>query len=294
VTKVVGLVLGFGIALMFSHPLPALGAFALSLIALLAAGGLANLRRSWKFLLVLFVMTTLIWSVFLRIGGPMGKGGEADWTFGLTTSSKGLEAVGKSEHAAVQLRVGDKALYTAARSFEGGEDLVPLIELSIAALQYGAAMALRIIACLVFGLAFLSSTRTEDFALGLRTLGAPQGVSVAVSLAFRLVPMLAGTARNVIEAQRARGVNPAAGNVFRRVRNHVPLITPVLAYALRGADMTAMALESRGLGANPARRTQLREFRAGAADAIVLAVLAGLVLICLMARLAGFGMIEFG
>ncbi len=270
VTKVVGLVLGFAVALMFSHPLAALGALALSLGALGAAGGMGNLRRSWRFLLILFVMTALIWSVFLRVAGPMGKGGEATWV---------LKA------PVPQVTVGSKAL--------GGGEIV-LVEASPVTVGYGVAMGLRIIACLVFGLAFLSSTRTEDFALGLRTLGAPQGVSVAVSLAFRLVPMLAGTARNVIEAQRARGVDPAAGNVFRRIRNHVPLIAPVLAYALRGADMTAMALESRGLGANPARRTQLREFRAGAADAMVIAVLAGVVVVCLMARMTGLGMIGFG
>jgi len=270
VTKVVALVLGFTVALMFSHPLPALGAVALSLIALAAAHGLANLQRTWRFLLVIFVMTTLIWSVFLRIGGPMGKGGEAPWILRAPVP---------------QVMVGPKAL--------GGGEIV-LVEASPVTVGYGVAMALRIVACLLFGLAFLSSTRTEDFALGLRALGAPQGVSVGVSLAFRLVPMLAGTARNVIEAQRARGVDPSAGNVLRRVRNHVPLIAPVLAYALRGADLTAMALESRGLGANPSRRTQLREFRAGAADTVVLAVLAGLVMVCLMARMAGLGMIAFG
>ena len=134
-----------------------------------------------------------------------------------------------------------------------------------------------------------------DFkALALRNLGAPQGVSVAVSLAFRLVPTLVGTARNVIEAQQARGVDPAAGNVFRRIRNYVPLITPVLAYALRGADMTAMALESRGLGRDPAGRTHYRAFKAGATDALLIVGLLLIVALCILARVQGFGVITFG
>jgi len=270
VTKIVGLLLGFAVALAFSHPLPALGALALALAGLAIGGGLGNLRRTWKFLLLLFVMTALIWSIFLRIGGPMGKGGEAKWVI---------------KTPVPQVTVG-------SRTFGGGELVV--VEVSPVTVSYGAAMGLRIIACLVFGLTFLSCTRTEDFALGLRTLRAPPGVSVAVALAFRLVPMLAGTARNVIEAQRARGVDPAAGNVLRRIRNNIPLITPVLAYALRGADMTAMALESRGLGADPERRTQLREFRAGTTDAVVLAALIGIVVVCVLARLAGYGTIAFG
>lgn len=270
VTKVAGLVCGFAIALAFSHPLPAAGACVLALLSLAAAHGLPNLRRTWKFLLLLFVMTTLIWSLFLRIGGPMGKGGEAKWVLKTPVPQASIRS----------------------REIGGGE--LVLIEASPTTVAYGVAMGLRIIACLVFGLTFLSCTRTEDFALGLRTLHAPQGVSVAIALAFRLVPMLARTARNVIEAQRARGVDPAAGHIFRRIRNHIPLIVPVLAYALRGADMTAMALESRGLGADPAKRTQLREFRAGVADAAVLGFLVALVITSVFLRLAGYGTIAFG
>jgi energy-coupling factor transport system permease protein len=274
VTKVVGLLLAFAISLIFSHPLPALGALALALVGLGAAGGFGNLGRAWKFLLLLFVMTTLIWSLFLRVGE---KGGEAAWTV---------------EIAIPQLTIDSIHIRGAPLQFGGGS--LKLIEASLTTLEYGVAMALRIIACLIFGLAFLSSTRTEDFALALRNLGAPQGVSVAVSLAFRLVPTLVGTARNVIEAQRARGVDPAAGNVFRRIRNYIPLITPVLAYALRGADLTAMALESRGLGGDPARRTHYRAFRAGATDVVLIVGLLVIVVLCIVARVQGYGVITFG
>jgi energy-coupling factor transport system permease protein len=274
VTKVVGLLLAFAISLIFSHPLPALGALALALVGLGAAGGFGNLGRAWKFLLLLFVMTTLIWSLFLRVGE---KGGEAAWTV---------------EIAIPQLTIDSIHMRGAPLQFGGGS--LKLIEASLTTLEYGVAMALRIIACLVFGLAFLSCTRTEDFALALRNLGAPQGVSVAVSLAFRLVPTLVGTARNVIEAQQARGVDPAAGNVFRRIRNYIPLITPVLAYALRGADLTAMALESRGLGGDPARRTHYRAFKAGATDVVLIAGLLVIVVLCIVARVQGYGVITFG
>jgi energy-coupling factor transport system permease protein len=270
VTKVLGLVLGFAIALMFSHPLPALGALLLAIVALAAGGGMVNLGRAWKFLLLLLVMTTLIWSVFLRLAGPMGKGGEADFSLSVPLP---------------KVQFGEKTY--------GGES-VTLVEISRTTLAYGAAMGLRIVACIVFGLAFLTCTRTEDFAAALRSLGAPQGVSVAVSLSFRLVPTLAGTARNVIEAQKSRGVDPEAGSLLRRVRNYVPLITPVLAYALRSADLTAMALESRGLGAHPERRTHYRAFRAGAADIVLLLVLVAIVTGCVVARMEGYGVIGFG
>lgn len=273
VTKVAALVLAFAVGLVFSHPLPALGAVLLALFALAAAAGLGNLRRAWRFLLVLFVMTVLIWSVFLRLGE---KGGKATWS------------------ATVPLPTVTMSVPWREKPVEfGGQDWT-VVEASPTTVAYGAAMGLRIVACLLFGLAFLSCTRTEDFALGLRSLGAPQGVSVAVSLAFRLVPTLAATARNVIEAQRARGVDPAAGNLFRRLRNYVPLVTPVLAYALRGADLTAMALESRGLGAAPARRTHYRAFETTAWDAAILVGLMVVVAACVWVRAQGLGVITFG
>jgi energy-coupling factor transport system permease protein len=273
VTKVAALVLGFAVGLVFSRPLPALGAVLLALVGLAVAGGLGNLRRAWKFLLVLFVMTTLIWSVFLRLGE---KGGKATWS------------------ATVPLPKVALSLPWREKPVEFGGQKWTIVEVAAVSVAYGAAMGLRIVACLLFGLTFLSCTRTEDFALGLRSLGAPQGVSVAVSLAFRLVPTLAATARNVIEAQRARGVDPAAGNLFRRIGNYVPLVTPVLAYALRGADLTAMALESRGLGAAPGRRTHYRAFEASAWDAAILLGLVAVVAACLIARAHGFGVIAFG
>jgi len=273
VTKVAALVLGFAVGLVFSHPLPALGAVLLALVGLGAAGGLGNLRRVWKFLLILFAMTTLIWSLFLRLGE---KGGHATWSVTVPLPKVTMSLPWREKPVAF-----------------GGQKWT-IVELSPTTMAYGAAMGLRTVACLLFGLTFLSCTRTEDFALGLRSLGAPQGVSVAVSLAFRLVPTLAATARNVVEAQRARGVDPAAGNVFRRLRNYVPLVTPVLAYALRGADLTAMALESRGLGAAPARRTHYRAFETTAWDAVILLGLTAVVAACIWVRVQGLGVLVFG
>jgi energy-coupling factor transport system permease protein len=273
VTKVVALVLAFAASLIFSHLIPALGATVLALLGLTWAGGLGNLRRAWKFLLVLFLMTTLLWSVFLRVGE---KGGKAAWSVTVPLPKVAVSAPWRE------------------KPYELGGKGWNLVEASPATVAYGAAMGLRIVACLLFGLVFLSCTRTEDFALGLRALGAPQGVSVAVSLAFRLVPMLAVTARNVIDAQRARGVDPAAGNIVQRIRNYVPLVTPVLAYALRGADMTAMALESRGLGADPSRRTHYRAFATTMWDVLIVATLAALVIACIVTRVHGLGAIALG
>ncbi len=140
----------------------------------------------------------------------------------------------------------------------------------------------------------LASTRTEDFALALRLIGFPSSVSLAVSLAFRLVPTLAATGRNVVNAQRARGVDPSRENMARRILAYIPLVTPVLAYALRGADALAMALESRGLGATSQTRTHYRTFEFKARDVVVLLVAMAIVAGSIVLRKMGFGAITLG
>jgi len=266
VTKLVCLVLGFALALLFSWPEAAAAALLLSLAALAATGGLAvTLRRMWKLLVLLLVVTTLIWSLFLKLDE---KKAEVRW------------------QVAVPLPW--------ARDAEGQPQRLKLIEASPRSLEYGAAMGLRLTACVVLGLAFLASTRTEDFALALRLVGLPSGVSLAVSLSFRLVPTLAVTGQNVLNAQRARGVDPSRGNLFRRLVSYAPLVTPVLAYALRGADSLAMALESRGLGAATRARTSYRVFAFGGWDWVALLLAVGLLAAGIALRVAGYGVLIVG
>ena len=150
---------------------------------------------------------------------------------------------------------------------------------------YGLAMGLRINAFLIAGLALLSSTRTEEFTAGLRTLRLPQMMALAFSLAFRLVPTFAATAGTVIQAQRSRGHDVAGGGLIRRIRASIPLVVPVLAYALRNAGGLSMALEAKGLGARP-DRTRYLQFRVRSADVVAVGLMAVVAAVCLGIRQA--------
>jgi len=156
---------------------------------------------------------------------------------------------------------------------------------SMPSFTYGLAMGLRINAFLIAGLALLCSTRTEEFTVGLRTLGLPQMMALAFSLAFRLVPTFATTAATVVQAQRSRGHDVAAGGLIRRIRASIPLVVPVLAYALRNAGGLSMALEAKGLGARP-ERTPYLQFRVRAADVAAVALMAIAAVACIGIRLA--------
>jgi len=149
-------------------------------------------------------------------------------------------------------------------------------------------MGLRITALIIFGLVFISTTQPEEFTYGLRRLGMPATVSVALALAFRFVPTLMETVRTVTDAQRARGLKLHTGGLGTRLRRYVHLIVPILGYGLRRADDLSRALEARGLSA-PGKHTEYILLKTSWVDGVVLALSVGLAAASIHLRLSGYG-----
>ena len=121
-------------------------------------------------------------------------------------------------------------------------------------------------------------------------LGLPFEWSLALGLALRYIPIFLEMYGMISDAQAARGLNPAQGAGFRRVRSLLPVFVAMVISALRAGDQLALALEARAVGARGVRRTYLRDFRLRAADYgllfVILAVTGGFVLLNLR---YGFG-----
>ncbi len=138
-------------------------------------------------------------------------------------------------------------------------------------LVYGVGAAVKIVAMIVSGLVFLSTTKTEEIVLGLIRLRVPFRAAFAFSLAIRMVPTIIGTAVTVTEAQRSRGLDTERGGPVARLRAYIPLLAPIFLHTLRNTDQLAKALESRGFGARR-QRTSLLEIGFRARDATALSV----------------------
>ena len=157
-------------------------------------------------------------------------------------------------------------------------------------LLYAIAMGLRLDTMIASGMIFLSCTRIEEFTAGLNRLGLPFPMSFALSLAFRLVPTFAATTATVVQAQKSRGLDLESGWIFERIKKHVPLIVPIFIYAIRNADLLAMALESRSFGLRK-DRTQYIEHRASRKDYVAITFLVALSGVCIYMRLNKMGFI---
>jgi energy-coupling factor transport system permease protein len=152
---------------------------------------------------------------------------------------------------------------------------------------YGLAVGLRIVGMLFAGLGFLAVTTPEEFGDALRTFRFPSGLTVTLTLAFRLLPVMFETSVRALEAQRARGLD-FGSNFFSQARRALPLAVPVFLYSLRSADQFATALELRGYRA--ARRpTPYRTHAASAWDRVLPALMLLAVAAALALRILGFG-----
>lgn len=145
---------------------------------------------------------------------------------------------------------------------------------------YGLGMGIRLDFFLLCGLVFLSCTKVEEFTLALKKLGLSYPVCFSLTLAFRLVPLFYDAAFTIVQAQKSRGLDLESGNLFQRIKKYVPLMAPIFLYAIRNVDMLAMALESKGFGAQKQRSYYL-SYSVRYSDYITLAFLVTLNLVCL-------------
>ncbi|HBD09511.1 MAG TPA: hypothetical protein DCZ69_14750 [Syntrophobacteraceae bacterium] len=143
-------------------------------------------------------------------------------------------------------------------------------------ISFALAMGLRLIALLLAGIIFLSTTRVEDIAHGMQKLGMPYRAAFTFSLAFRLTPLFLDTATQIAAAQKARGLDLDNLGMIKRLKSYVSIVTPVLIAALRRAEGLALALESKGFGRS-GERTSIAQYRVGLRDCLLIVCLTGLV-----------------
>ena len=135
------------------------------------------------------------------------------------------------------VHVGDRVIVTLP-------DQIPLIGgiLTLNALVYGLLSGLALLVLVLIG---TTVAAVLDWMALLRLLPARLAtLAVASSVAWTLMPRMLVAFTEIREAQAARGHQP------RRLRDAVPLLTPLLAGGLERSFQLAEALEARGFGAH--------------------------------------------
>jgi energy-coupling factor transport system permease protein len=118
--------------------------------------------------------------------------------------------------------------------------------------------ALRVVAFAASVGVFALSTRTDELVDDLEQRGLGRRATFVISTAIGTVPRMAERAREIVDAQRARGMD-TEGGLRARLRGLLPLTGPLVLGALTDVEQRTMALEARAFSA-PGRRTVLRAY----------------------------------
>ena len=154
-----------------------------------------------------------------------------------------------------------------SRSLRGGLSLTLIIfftnlvagflstnfQFTLGLLIYSGTLAFRFIVLMTSFSIFFLTTSPDDLSLAMEQSHIPYEFCFAFTTAVRFVPVLATEAQTIMDAQKSRGLELEKGSFFKRIRNYIPILIPLIVGAIRRSLELAEAMESRAFGANKYR-----------------------------------------
>ena len=117
-------------------------------------------------------------------------------------------------------------------------------------------ISLKYFVALPVAILFISATNPSEFASSLNKIGVSYRVGYAVSIALRYIPDIQRDYHNISQAQQARGVELGKKEkLINRLKNSVNILLPLIMSSLARIDTISNAMELRGFGKNPKKRT---------------------------------------
>ncbi len=172
---------------------------------------------------------------------------------------------------------------------QGGEPLrIASLDLPFAAenVRSSLLICVQLIEAIMLSMALTFTTSPTELTKGferlvrpLKYLKVPIGeISLIMLLAMRFVPLLQQELRDIIDAQKSRGVEFGKGTLVDRARELISILSPVLVATIRRADFLAVAMSARGYRPGEPR-SEYKPLRLSRTDALAAAFISGL-LVC--------------
>ncbi len=116
---------------------------------------------------------------------------------------------------------------------------------SLDGVVHGLILGVRLIALLIATTIFSLTTAPRDFLVSLRKIKVPFELAFMVNIALRFIPDIRDKANEILLAQTARGLELEKGSLLQRMKNLIPVLTPLLINYLLMARNSAVAIETR-------------------------------------------------
>lgn len=112
----------------------------------------------------------------------------------------------------------------------------------------GAGFLCRLTVMILSTSILLQTTPLDDFIHFFNAIGLPPTVSFVITTAIRFVPELNRRKEQVINAQRARGVDLETGQWLRGLKARISIMIPLIISGINLAENLSIALLNRGFG----------------------------------------------
>ena len=115
-------------------------------------------------------------------------------------------------------------------------------------------ISLKYFVALPVAILFISATNPSEFAASLNSIGISYKVGYSVAIALRYIPDIQRDYHSISQAQQARGGELGRSEpFFKRLKNSVSILLPLILTSLNRIDTISNAMELRGFGKNKTR-----------------------------------------
>ena len=150
-------------------------------------------------------------------------------------------------------------------AFAPGETYI-LWRFTLEGLLVGLVITLRIAALMLLLPILVLTTSPYMLILGLSRLGLDYRASFIISATLNMVPLFEEEARNIMDAQKLRGVKVfESGSFINKLKAYPSLAIPLMLGAMRRAQLAGIAMDARAFGAYKTR-TWLLQIKMRGAD----------------------------
>ncbi|RXZ83011.1 energy-coupling factor transporter transmembrane protein EcfT [Paenibacillaceae bacterium] len=160
---------------------------------------------------------------------------------------------------------------------------------TLESIAYGIAAACMFVTVIVWFSCYNAVMSSDKFIYLFGTI--LPSLSLLLSMALRFVPRYLAQIRVISNAQKCIGRDVTQGNLLRRARNGMTIISIVTTWALENAIETANAMKSRGYGLPG--RTSFSLYRFDSRDKYVFGIMLGFIIVVLAGAAMGENTIRF-
>lgn len=151
-------------------------------------------------------------------------------------------------------------------------------EVTAAGILFAVAMGFRLLTLAGISFLFIMTTSPDDFVRSLKNMWVPPTLTFSLGYALRGTTALTEDTRQIIDAQRSRGLELDRGNFIKNRNKLTALFIPVTVSLLKRSKNTADAMQARGFRQSmPHSSYKMQKF--GQPDVLMGIILAVLVII---------------